>query len=172
MATETMVHGGAPAGRPGRRGASVLLELEIAFAVLGVMLAGLCPYVVTQVRQARRLTREQPTGPSNPYFYHTIKPYTLASVTMRSGPIAGDGGPQAAADAPGFEYRIVPWPNPWTRKLAARARLEQVGGGQPSPAAAPDWGTLAPSASTLALRAFRPDGCVGAGAVTATFEAR
>ena len=41
------------AGRP-RRGSS-LLEVQVAFAVLGIGLAGLCPFVVMQLRQVRQL---------------------------------------------------------------------------------------------------------------------
>jgi hypothetical protein len=157
-------------GRP-RRG-SVLLELEIAFAVLGIMMAGLCPFVVAQIRQARYLEREPPLKSSNSYHYHAIKPSSMTSVTMRKNPFVDDGGLLTATANPGFEYQIVPWTNPWTRKLSGRAQVVQVGSPQPAPATSPEAGTLAPAKGAFALQAIRPDGCVGQGTVTATVRAK
>ncbi|WP_165220475.1 hypothetical protein [Aquisphaera insulae] len=164
------------------RRASLLLEMEIAFAVLGVMLAGLCPYVITQIRQARYLEREQPLTSANSSVYHAIKPYSITSVTMRKNPFVEDGGLQTATAGPLFYYQITPWTNRWTRKLAGRARITQwaydsqheawEASTQVVPATSPAAATFTPSSSTLTLSAFRPDASVGRNGVSAVVGAK
>ncbi|APW64137.1 hypothetical protein [Paludisphaera borealis] len=84
--------------RPSRR-ASTLLEVQIAFAVLGVGLAGLCPFVVMQYRQVRLL--EQRFEADSYEFKNLGRPVETRTL--------------------GRVYYLVPWRNPWARKLTARA---------------------------------------------------
>ncbi len=90
-------------GRGRRRGAS-LLEVQIAFAVLGIGLAGLCPFVVTQLRQVTRLESRL-----------AANRYVSTYVYEPSGPVVRPGS--------GTVYYLVPWNNPWTQKLTTRAQL-------------------------------------------------
>jgi type II secretory pathway pseudopilin PulG len=86
---------GRARGSRARCGAT-LLEIQVAFAVLGISLAGLCPFVVMQLRQVRRLELR----------------LQAQVVNTRTGQVM----------LPGQTYYLVPWLNPWARKLA--------GGGQ------------------------------------------
>lgn len=85
---------------PCRRGA-IMLEAQIALALLGIGLAGLCPFVVMQLRQ---LTKLESRLVAYTYTYNSVR---MASRTARSNQ----------------SYYLVPWNNPWTRKLTARAQL-------------------------------------------------
>ena len=83
-----------------RRGYS-LLEVQVAFAILGIGLAGLCPLVVMQLRQVRQLElRLQGNVVQN-------NPVTGASQTMLQGNL----------------YYIVPWTNPWAQKLSGSGQI-------------------------------------------------
>lgn len=82
-----------------RRRASTLLEVQVAFAVLGVGLAGLCPLVVMQYRQLRLL--EQRFEADVYEFKNLGRP--VESRTL------------------GRVYYLVPRKNPWARKLTTRA---------------------------------------------------
>ena len=86
--------------KSGRRGA-IMLETQIALAILGIGLAGLCPFVVMQLRQLRKLESRLV---ASTYTYNSIG---MAKRTVQSNQ----------------SYYLVPWNNPWTRKLTARAQL-------------------------------------------------
>ncbi|MGP0068669.1 MAG: prepilin-type N-terminal cleavage/methylation domain-containing protein [Isosphaeraceae bacterium] len=83
-------------GDRARRGYS-LLEVQVAFAILGIGLAGLCPLVVMQLRQVRQLELRLQG--------HVVN--TRYGQTMLSGQT----------------YYIVPWQNPWTQKLAGSGQI-------------------------------------------------
>ena len=83
-----------------RRGA-MMLETQIALAMLGIGLAGLCPFVVMQLRQLTKLESRL-----------VASTYTYNSVGMPSRTVQANK-----------KYYLVPWNNPWTRKLTARAQL-------------------------------------------------
>jgi type II secretory pathway pseudopilin PulG len=83
-----------------RRGAS-LLEVQVAFVVLGIGLAGLCPFVVMQLRQVRMLEQRLQGQVVQRNFV------TGAEQTMLQG----------------YVYYFVPWANSWTRKLAGSAQI-------------------------------------------------
>ncbi len=90
----------APCRLRARRGYT-LLEIQIAFAVLGIGLAGLCPFVVMQIRQVRQLElRLQGQVVLN-------NPTTGTSQTMLQG----------------VPYYIVPWTNVWAQKLAGSGQI-------------------------------------------------
>jgi hypothetical protein len=81
------------------RRASTLLEVQVGFAVLGIGLAGLCPFIVTQYRQLRLLEQR---FEADSYEFKNL-----------GRPVEGR--------AMGRVYYMVPWKNPWARKLTARA---------------------------------------------------
>jgi Tfp pilus assembly protein PilV len=89
-----------------RRGSS-LLEVQIAFALLGIGLAGLCPFVVMQLRQ---LSSIESRLKASTYVYHNVG---MATSTVQSNP--------------NQVYYLVPWNNPWARKLTTRAQLLTAG---------------------------------------------
>jgi hypothetical protein len=89
-------------GRPDRRGYS-LLEVQVSFAILGIGLAGLCPLVVMQLRQVRMLERR------------------LQGDVIETNPGSGQSQTMLTAN----RYYIVPWQNPWTRKLAGSGQVLQ-----------------------------------------------
>ena len=87
----------------------MLFEVQVAFLVLGIGLAGLCPLVVMQLRQVRMvemrlrgqvIETSRITGVSEPM------------VIKRNGVIL-----------PTPVYYIVPWKNPWAQKLAGSAQI-------------------------------------------------
>jgi hypothetical protein len=87
----------------------MLFEVQVAFLVLGIGLAGLCPLVVMQLRQVRMLElrlRGQVTETSR--ITGVSQPMVIKSngVTL-STPV----------------YYIVPWKNPWAQKLAGSAQI-------------------------------------------------
>ncbi|MGO9600634.1 MAG: hypothetical protein ACLP7Q_21860 [Isosphaeraceae bacterium] len=84
-----------------RRRGAMMLETQIALVVLGIGLAGLCPFVVMQLRQ---LTKLESRLVAYTYTYNSVG---MASRTAQSNQ----------------SYYLVPWNNPWTRKLTARAQL-------------------------------------------------
>jgi hypothetical protein len=91
-----------------RRG-YMLFEVQMAFVVLGIGLAGLCPLVVMQQRQVRMLEmrlRGQVTETSR--------------ITGVSQPMVIKSG---GVTLPTPIYYIVPWKNPWTQKLAGSAQI-------------------------------------------------
>jgi len=78
-----------------------MLEVQIAFALLGIGLAGLCPMVVMQLRQ---LTKIESRLKSYSHVYNGI-------------------GMSQRTEALGQEYYLVPRLGLWPRKLTARARV-------------------------------------------------
>jgi type II secretory pathway pseudopilin PulG len=89
-----------PCGPHVRRGYS-LLEVQVAFALLGIGLAGLCPLVVMQLRQVRQLELRLQGNVVQ------TNPVTGASQTMLQG----------------NTYYIVPWTNVWTQKLTGSGQI-------------------------------------------------
>ncbi len=94
-----------------RRG-FMLFEVQVAFVLLGIGLAGLCPLVVMQLRQVREIEKRMQgnviatsriTGQSQPMVFMT------------------DTSPPAVLPTP--YYYIVPWKNPWAQKLAGSAQI-------------------------------------------------
>jgi len=78
-----------------------MLEALIAFALLGIGLAGLCPLVVMQLRQ---LVKLESRLKASTYVCHNVG---MAPQKMQSNQ----------------SYYLVPWNNPWARKLTTRAQL-------------------------------------------------
>ena len=86
-----------------RRGQS-LLEVQVAFALLGIGLAGLCQLVVVQLRQVRAMENR---------LQGQVVQYSASkgtSTTMLSGQT----------------YYIIPWQNIWARKLTGAAQVVQT----------------------------------------------
>jgi hypothetical protein len=109
--------GGAPreslAGRRWR--GNSLLEVQVAFAVLGVGLAGMCQLAVVQLRQVRVLEQR------------------LQGQVVQSNAATGTSQIMLSAQS----YYLVPWQNPWTRKVAGSAQIVvadavQIVNGSPS----------------------------------------
>lgn len=109
--------------RPRRRRGQSLLEVQVAFAVLGIGLAGLSQLVVMQIRQVRvlenrlqgqvgRYDRSSGTYPTMRYLRYDSSTGTYIPTPMGQ-----------------TFYYLVPWQNPWTRKLAGTA---QIVAGSPS----------------------------------------
>ena len=121
VARDSFLTSGLRSGRR-RRGFS-LLEVQIAFVLLGISLAGLCPFVVMQLRQLvnlesrfmatsytfQRIGAVSYTAPFPPPSYYTT-PSFIAS------------GRPAPPPSP-YYYYLVPWNNPWAQKLTTRAQL-------------------------------------------------
>jgi hypothetical protein len=87
----------------------MLLEVQVAFVLLGIGLAGLCPLVVVQLRQVRLLElrlRGQMMETSR------ITGVSQTMVIVTGGVIL-----------PTPTYYIVPWQNPWARKLGGSAQV-------------------------------------------------
>jgi hypothetical protein len=128
-----------------RRRGSALLEVQIAFAVLGVGLAGLCPFVVMQYRQLRVLERR---FDANVYKHKNI-------------------GRAVESNEVGQVYYLVPWKNPWARKLTARALVSESSDdlardpGDPEPA---------PASVHIKLKSFETSSVDGATEIDATVE--
>ncbi len=98
-----------PAFRRRVRRGYMLFEVQVAFVVLGIGLAGLCPLVVMQLRQVRQLElrlRGQMIQTSR---------ITGLSETMV---IVQDGVISATPT-----HYLVPWQNPWARKLTGGAQI-------------------------------------------------
>jgi type II secretory pathway pseudopilin PulG len=88
-------------GRQSARRGYTLLEIQIAFAALGIGLAGLCPFVVMQIRQVRQLELRL-QGQVVVY-----NPVTATNQTMLQG----------------VPYFIVPWTNVMAQKLAGSGQI-------------------------------------------------
>lgn len=98
-----------------RRGQS-LLEVQVAFALLGIGLAGLCQFVVVHLRQVRAMeNRLQGQVQHYDRAAGTYLPmqqiyYDSSSGTYKTKPM-------------GQTYYLVPWQNIWARKLAGSAQI-------------------------------------------------
>ena len=91
-----------------RRG-YVLFEVQMAFVVLGIGLAGLCPFLVMQLRQVRMLEMRL-RG-------QVIETSRVTGVSQVM--VIKSGGVTSATPI----YYIVPWKNPWAQKLAGSAQI-------------------------------------------------
>jgi type II secretory pathway pseudopilin PulG len=78
-----------------------MLEVQVAFAILGIGLAGLCPLVVMRLRQVRQLELR---------FQGNV-----VQTSMATG--------QSQTMLQGTKYYLVPWTNPWARKLSGSAPI-------------------------------------------------
>lgn len=78
-----------------------MIEVQVAFAILGIGLAGLCPLVVMQLRQVRVLERR------------------LQGQVTQLDPITGESLTMIEARV----YYVVPWRNLWARKLAGSGQI-------------------------------------------------
>jgi hypothetical protein len=94
-------HRSRGSGARRRRRGNSLLEVQVAFAVLGIGLAGMCQLVVVQLRQVRVLERR------------------LQGQVVHSHWNGGTSQIMLTANT----YYLVPWQNPWTRKLAGAAQI-------------------------------------------------
>jgi type II secretory pathway pseudopilin PulG len=83
-----------------RRGYA-LLEVQVAFALLGIGLAGICPLVVMQLRQVRQLELR------------------LEGQVVQTNPATG----VRTIMLPGNTYYIVPWTNVWAQKVAGSGQI-------------------------------------------------
>lgn len=103
-----------------RRGQS-LLEVQVAFALLGIGLAGLCQLVVVQLRQVRAMENR---------LQGRVVQYSATKGTNTT-------------TLPGQTYYLVPWQNIWARKLSGAAQV--VPGASAIPCdpgpETPNWGT-------------------------------
>ncbi len=91
------------------RGGYMLFEVQIAFVLLGIGLAGLCPLVVMQLRQVRQLEmrlRGQVVQTSR------VTGLSQTMVNMSGGVVL-----------PPATYYLVPWQNPWAQKLTGSAQI-------------------------------------------------
>jgi hypothetical protein len=107
--------GGSPGGRAARRRRGyTLLEVQVAFALLGIGLAGLCPLVVMQLRQVRVLEKRL-QGQVVEYSWSVGTSQTMLTAQT---------------------YYLIPWQNPLARKLSGAAQVvaaNQIGGTLASP---------------------------------------
>jgi hypothetical protein len=87
-----------------RHGAS-LVEVQIAFAVLGIGLAGLCPFVVMRLRQVGQLEQR----------------LQGQVINSRVGEAMWTG--LGSDQRQGQTYYLVRWQNPWAQKLAGSAPI-------------------------------------------------
>ncbi len=109
---------------PRRRGIS-LVENQIAFVVLGIGLAGLCPIVTMYFRQLANLEGNM-HAPDEEHAVHYISPTTANGQRGRLQAFSytyNSPGTARVQTAPGQVHYIIPWNNPWARKLTARARI-------------------------------------------------
>jgi Tfp pilus assembly protein PilV len=97
---------GWPASRrPRTRRGGSLVQVQIAFAILGIGLAGLCPLVVMRLRQIHQLEQRLQGQVYN----------SRVGETMWTG-LGSD-------QRQGQTYYLVPWLNWWTQKLAGSAPI-------------------------------------------------
>jgi type II secretory pathway pseudopilin PulG len=85
----------------GKRRGYALLEVQVAFALLGIGLAGICPLVVMQLRQVRQLELR------------------LEGQVVATNPATG----VRTTMLPGNTYYIVPWINVWAQKVAGSGQI-------------------------------------------------
>jgi type II secretory pathway pseudopilin PulG len=90
-----------PDTRRRRRGGYSLIEVQVAFAILGIGLAGLCPLAVMRLRQVRQLELR---------FQGNVVQTSFATG-------------QSQSMLAGTKYYIVPWANPWARKLTGSGQI-------------------------------------------------
>jgi hypothetical protein len=98
----------APRSGRARRG-YVLFDVQMAFVVLGIGLAGLCPLVVMQLRQVRMLEMRM-----------RGQVIETSRVTGVSRPMVITSG---GVTLPTPTYYLVRWKNPWAQKLTGSAQI-------------------------------------------------
>ncbi len=111
-----------PSNARGRREARpgfTLLEVQVAFVLLGIGLAGLCPLVVMQLRLSRVLAR------GNAQSRESFTLNTYARPAPRLSPATPYLWPHPFDPAnPDRTYFLVPEPDPWLRRLGNPATLQ------------------------------------------------
>jgi hypothetical protein len=112
---------------------AMMLETQIALALLGIGLAGLSPFVVMQLRQLKTLESRL-----------VASTYTYKSVGMASHTVTSNKS-----------YYLVPWNNPWTRKLTMRCQLQVPTDGTTTPSSS-DTVKAIPSPTCVTL--YQPPG--------------
>jgi hypothetical protein len=143
-----------------RRG-SALLEAQMAFALLGIGLAGLCPLVVMQIRQVAAL-ESRLQGQVYPYNSTNMMQQVQYDTSSRKFTMLAQ--PQAV------NYYLVPWKNPWTQKLAGAAQVVAVGqnaGSLASPAIPGDRGPLTGGSGNATVTVVELDAPAGGQTATA-----
>jgi type II secretory pathway pseudopilin PulG len=83
------------------RGGYTLIEVQVAFTLLGIGLAGLCPLVVMQLRQVRQLELR------------------FQGQVVQKSFLTG----QSQTMLQGSTYYIVPWTNPLAQKLSGSGQI-------------------------------------------------
>jgi hypothetical protein len=129
-------HSVAALERQPRRG-YMLFEVQVAFVLLGIGLAGLCPLVVMQLRQVRQLEmrfRGQMIETSR------VTGLSQTMVIMTNG-----------VPLPPATYYIVPWQNPWARKLTGSAQIVELASIPPSVPTPCDPGSLSTNGNSPAF---------------------
>ena len=152
-----------------RRG-SWLLEVQIAFVLLGIGLAGLCPFVIMQLKQLVNLeSRFMATS----YTFQRIGAvsytaqrwpppsyYTTPSLLHRAG----------LHPNPAYYYYMVPWNNPWAQKLTTRAQLLTTSSNTSDPAVTSQPATGFPHVTLPQAVSLTLDGNGNVTAVTAVVQ--
>jgi len=153
-----------------RRRGSWLLEVQIAFALLGIGLAGLCPFVVMQLKQLLNLeSRFMATS-------YTFQRIGAVSYTAQGWPppsyyttpsyIASS---RPAPQRP-YYYYLVPWNNPWAQKLTTRAQLLTTSSNTSDPAVTSQPATGFPHVTQPQAVSLTLDGNGNVTAVTAVVQ--
>lgn len=106
-------------GRRRARPGFTFLEVQVAFVLLGIGLAGLCPLVVMQLRLSRLLARANAQGRESDSLNTYLKRAPrLTPATPYLWPHPFDPA------NPDRTYFLVPEPNPWLRRLGDPAALQ------------------------------------------------
>lgn len=114
-----------PATRAGRRRGTSLIETQIAFVILAIGLGGLCPIVAMNYRQLSHLEGNI-HEPDGQHTVHYLSPTTANGQRGRLQAFSftyHSPGAQQAQASPGQVHYLVPWNNPWGRKLTTRAQV-------------------------------------------------
>lgn len=136
---------GSSRRRAGRRRGQSLLEAQLAFAILGIGLAGLSRLVVMQIRQVRVMENRLQ---AKVVAYHAS---SGSSVTM----------------LPGQTYYLVPWQSAWTQKLSGAA---QIVAGSPTIPGDPVYHLSGSATPAYAVNIQTLDAADNAASVTATVQ--
>jgi hypothetical protein len=81
----------------GRRRGFSMLELEVSFAAFGVILAGLCPVVVAELRHAKKLESRFQPGVN---YYVVPRPETWSQKLAGTASVTTTGPSSVAASGP------------------------------------------------------------------------
>lgn len=113
------------AARPGSRRGISLIETQIAFVALAIGLAGLCPIVAMNYRQLSNLEGNL-HEPDERHPAHYLSPTTANGQGGRLQAFSytyHSPGARGSQASPGQVHYLVPWNNPWARKLTTRAQI-------------------------------------------------